>query len=103
MPFVPEALLRALSKRRRRMYDAFCRRARPARRGAVCAYMAGVWPAIARRLESGDLKAISFHPMSGSVSLPRPGTGLREPDELFFNVNTPDDLERAEALWQRRA
>jgi len=26
-----------------------------------------------------------------------------DPDELFFNVNTPDDLERAEALWQRRA
>jgi molybdopterin-guanine dinucleotide biosynthesis protein A len=28
--------------------------------------------------------------------------GFGDPDELFFNVNTPDDLERAEARWQRR-
>jgi GTP:adenosylcobinamide-phosphate guanylyltransferase len=26
-----------------------------------------------------------------------------DPDELFLNVNAPEDLERAEVLWQRRA
>ena len=25
-----------------------------------------------------------------------------DPDVLFFNVNTPADLERAEAVWQQR-
>jgi hypothetical protein len=25
-----------------------------------------------------------------------------DPAELFFNVNAPDDLERAEAAWRRR-
>jgi len=25
-----------------------------------------------------------------------------DPDELFFNVNTPEDLDRAEAAWRRR-
>jgi len=29
--------------------------------------------------------------------------GGGDPDELFFNVNTPADLARAEALWRRRA
>jgi len=26
-----------------------------------------------------------------------------DPAVLFFNVNTPEDLEQAEALWRRRA
>jgi GTP:adenosylcobinamide-phosphate guanylyltransferase len=26
-----------------------------------------------------------------------------DPAELFFNVNAPDDLARAEELWQRHA
>jgi len=26
-----------------------------------------------------------------------------DPDIMFFNVNRPEDLERAEALWRRRA
>jgi molybdopterin-guanine dinucleotide biosynthesis protein A len=25
-----------------------------------------------------------------------------DPDELFFNVNTPEDLAQAEARWRRR-
>src|SRR5881397_3355712 len=73
MPFVPDALLRAL-------VDG---------------------PAIARRLETGDLKAISFHTdvSVGILSLAQV-RGFGDPDELFFNVNTPDELERAEALWR---
>ena len=50
----------------------------------------------------GDLKAIGFHPevKVGTLPLERVGE-FGEPDVLFFNVNTPEDLERAEAVWRR--
>ncbi len=107
MPFVPEALLRALvDGAAAGTYDAFLPES-SGRRGVepLCAvYGPACGPAIARRLERGDLKAISFHPdvRVGILSLAQV-RAFGDPDELFFNVNTPDDLERAEALWQRRA
>jgi molybdopterin-guanine dinucleotide biosynthesis protein A len=107
MPFVPEALLRALiDGAKAENYDAFLPES-SGRRGLepLCAvYGPACGPAIERRLESGDLKAISFHTdvRVGILSLAQV-RGFGDPDELFFNVNTPDDLERAEALWQRRA
>src|SRR2546427_1722210 len=70
----------------------------------LCAvYGPACGPAIARRLETGALKAISFHTdvRVGILSLAQV-RGFGDPDELFFNVNTPDDLQRAEALWRRR-
>jgi molybdopterin-guanine dinucleotide biosynthesis protein A len=106
MPFVPEALLRALVEGAAAgTYDAFLPES-SGRRGVepLCAvYGPACGPAIARRLDSGDLKAISFHPdvRVGILSLAQV-RAFGDPDELFFNVNTPDDLERAEALWQRR-
>ena len=106
MPFVPESLLRALLDRLATGgYDAVLPES-SGRRGLepLCAiYGPACAPAIARRLETGDLKAISFHPdvRVGIVPLAQV-RGFGDPDELFFNVNTPDDLERAEALWQRR-
>ncbi len=107
MPFVPEALLRALiDGAKAENYDAFLPES-SGRRGLepLCAvYGPACGPAIERRLESGDLKAISFHTdvRVGILSLAQV-RGFGDPDELFFNVNTPDDLERAEALWQRHA
>src|SRR6266545_7760325 len=107
MPFVNEGLLRALvDGEAGGKYDAFLPES-SGRRGLepLCAvYGPACGPAIARRLDAGDLKAISFHAdvRVGILSL----AGVRafgDPDELFFNVNTPDDLERAEALWRRRA
>lgn len=106
MPFVPEALLRALSDRMTTgSYDAVLPES-SGRRGLepLCAiYGPACAPAIARRLDQGDLMAISFHPdvRVGIVPLAEVRR-FGEPDELFFNVNTPDDLARAEALWQRR-
>jgi len=106
MPFVPEALLRALSDRMATgSYDAVLPES-SGRRGLepLCAiYGPACAPAIARRLDQGDLMAISFHPdvRVGIVPLAEVRR-FGEPDELFFNVNTPDDLARAEALWQRR-
>jgi molybdopterin-guanine dinucleotide biosynthesis protein A len=60
--------------------------------------------AIERRLDSGDLKAISFHPdvRVGILSLARV-KAFGDPETLFFNVNTPADLERAEVLWRQHA
>jgi molybdopterin-guanine dinucleotide biosynthesis protein A len=107
MPFVPEALLRALVDGATvGNYDAFLPES-SGRRGLepLCAvYGPACGPAIARRLETGDLKAISFHSdvRVGILSLAQV-RAFGDPDELFFNVNSPDDLERAEALWQRRA
>jgi len=106
MPFVPEGLLRALiDGMAAGNYDAFLPQS-SGRRGLepLCAvYGPGCGPAIARRFESGDLKAISFHAdVRVGIRSPAEVRGFGDPDELFFNVNTPDDLERAEALWQRR-
>jgi molybdopterin-guanine dinucleotide biosynthesis protein A len=109
MPFVPDGLLRALidgATGGAGNYDAFLPES-SGRRGLepLCAvYGPACGPAIARRLETGDLKAISFHAdvRVGILSLAHV-RAFGDPDELFFNVNTPDDLERAEALWRRRA
>jgi len=106
MPFVPEALLRVLSDRMATGgYDAVLPES-SGRRGLepLCAiYGPACAPAIARRLDQGDLMAISFHAdvRIGIVPLAEVRR-FGDPDELFFNVNTPDDLARAEALWQRR-
>ena len=107
MPFVPSELLRALvDGATAGKFDVFLPES-SGRRGLepLCAvYGPACRAAIERRLDKGDLKAISFHAdvRVGILSLAQ----VREfgnPDELFFNVNTPADLARAEALWRRRA
>src|SRR5215510_4254939 len=106
MPFVPEALLRALVEGfTAGGYDAFLPEG-SGRRGLepVCAvYGPACGPAIARRMDSGDVKAISFHAdvRVGILSVAEVRK-FGDPGELFFNVNTPDDLARAEALWRQR-
>jgi len=105
MPFVPATLLRALLERMSaEQYDAVLAES-SGKRGLepLCAVYGPACAApIARRLDAGDLKAISFHTdvRIGIVSLAQV-RGFGDPDELFFNVNTPDDLARAEALCRR--
>lgn len=62
--------------------------------GPACA------PAIERRHAGGDDRAIAFHDdvRVGTLPLARV-TRLGDPARLFFNVNTPDDLERAQRPW----
>jgi molybdopterin-guanine dinucleotide biosynthesis protein A len=76
------------------------------RRGVepLCAvYGPACGPAIERQLERGDLRAIGFHADVKVGTLPVERVRVfGDPDELFFNVNTPADLERAEAAWRRR-
>lgn len=104
MPFVPVPLLRALIAGSDG-YDAFLPES-DGRRGVepLCAvYGPACGAAIERQLADGDLRAIGFH---GDVRVGRvPLARVREfgdPDIMFFNVNQPEDLERAEALWRRR-
>jgi molybdopterin-guanine dinucleotide biosynthesis protein A len=104
MPFLTEALLRALVEGAVG-YDAFLPQS-DGRRGVepLCAvYGPGCEPAIERRLAAGDLQAIGFHPDVKVGTLPIERVrGFGDPEVLFFNVNRPEDLARAEELWRRR-
>jgi molybdopterin-guanine dinucleotide biosynthesis protein A len=106
MPFVRIELLEALlAQFRTGSCDAVLPESE-GRRGLepLCAiYGPACAPAIARRLDQGDLKAIAFHPDVRVGILPLAEVRrYGDPVEQFFNVNTPDDLARAEAIWQRR-
>jgi molybdenum cofactor guanylyltransferase len=105
MPFVSEPLIQALAEGLSR-YDAMLPES-DGRRGAepLCAgYGPACAPAIAASLDQGDLRAIGFLPRVrvGILSLDRVRT-LADPDLLFFNVNTADDLARADRLWREHA
>ena len=58
---------------------------------------------IERAIARGDLRAIAFHEAvrCGTLSLHR-ARAFGDPDELFFNVNRPEDLVHAEELWRRQ-
>ena len=104
MPFVTIELLRALLEGSTG-WDAFLPES-DGRRGVepLCAvYGPECAAAIERRLALGDLRAIGFHAdvKVGTLPLERVRE-LGDPDLLFFNVNAPADLERAEAAWRQR-
>jgi len=104
MPFVTLELLRALVEGAAR-YDAFLPES-DGRRGVepLCAvYGPRCGPAIERQLARGDFQAIGFHAdvAVGTLPLDRVRT-FGDPDVLFFNVNTPADLTRAEDVWRQR-
>jgi molybdenum cofactor guanylyltransferase len=57
--------------------------------------------AISGSLEAGDLRAVGFHQRITIGILPLADVRLfGDPELLFFNVNTADDLARAEDLWR---
>jgi molybdopterin-guanine dinucleotide biosynthesis protein A len=104
MPFLTASLLQALVAGAVG-YDAFLPES-DGRRGVepLCAvYGEACGPAIEGQLDRGDLRAIGFHAAVKVGTLPLERVrSFGDPDELFFNVNTPEDLHRAEALWRRR-
>ena len=70
----------------------------------LCAvYGPGCLAPIERAFARGDLRMISFHDSIrvGTLSLDRV-RAIGDPAVLFFNVNDPADLERAERLWRQR-
>lgn len=102
MPFVSAALLEALV-RGAGGYDAYLPESGgPRGLEPLCAvYGARCAPAIREALARHDYRAIAFHDDVHVGTL-----GLEEvrrfgaPDYLFFNVNSAEDLSRAEGMWQ---
>ncbi len=100
MPFVTPGLVRALADGLAE-WDAFLPES-DGRRGVepLCAaYGPACAAAIAASLEANDLRAIGFHRAVRVGRLPLEAVRrLGDPARLFFNINTADDLARADAL-----
>lgn len=102
LPFLTAPLLSALIVGATR-FDAFLPESGgPRRVEPLCAvYGAACRTAIERSIAAGDVRAIAFHDAVRVGTLPL--ARVREfgdPAHLFFNVNTPEDLERADGAWQ---
>ena len=103
MPFVSEALLRRLAGGLL-AHDAFLPQSGSGRgvEPLCAAYGPACRDAIARSLDQGDLRAISFHERIGVGILPLSEVGrFGDPELLFFNVNTADDLALTDGMWRR--
>jgi molybdopterin-guanine dinucleotide biosynthesis protein A len=105
MPFVSESLIEALAAGLEHA-DAVLPQS-SGRRGVepLCAgYGPACAEAMAATLEAGDLRAIGFHDRIRVGILPLEQVrALADPELLFFNVNTADDLAKADQLWRQRA
>jgi molybdopterin-guanine dinucleotide biosynthesis protein A len=104
MPFVPIKLLEALiagagdhdlylpESTGRRGVEPLC-----GIYGPACA------APMVERLDDEDYQATGFHDAVRVGRLPLDTVRtFGEPEEIFFNVNTPADLTRAEELWRER-
>ncbi|MEO8029247.1 MAG: molybdenum cofactor guanylyltransferase [Gemmatimonadota bacterium] len=103
MPFVPAGLLTALAAGLAEGYDAFL----PASDGPrgfepLCAaYGPGCAAPIALALARGEREAVAFHPAIKVGILPLADVRRwGDPRQLFLNVNSPDDQQKADALWR---
>lgn len=100
MPFVPAALLVALGGHLTDYDVAVPASGGPRGVEPLCAgYGPLAGPAMAAALDRGDLRAIAFH---GSIRV-RVLSDLEvrqfgDPERMFFNVNTSDDLVRANGM-----
>jgi molybdenum cofactor guanylyltransferase len=105
MPFVSEGLIRLLAQRLDR-HDAVLPQSN-ARHGVepLCAgYGPACRGAIEASLAAGDLRAIGFHERIRVSILPLSEVAATgDPNLLFFNVNTVDDLSSADELWRQHA
>jgi molybdopterin-guanine dinucleotide biosynthesis protein A len=105
MPFVSESLVQSLAEGLGKA-DAVLPQS-DGRRGVepLCAaYGPACREAIAASLAENDLRAIAFHSRIRVSILPLDQVrAFADPDVLFFNVNTADDLARAEELWRQHA
>jgi molybdenum cofactor guanylyltransferase len=98
MPFVPAALLARLRELGDGVDVAVPESG--SRRGVepLCAFYApACLPAIERSLADGDRRVVGFHEHVRVARLPAGEvSAFGDPELLFMNVNTPDDLTRAE-------
>jgi molybdenum cofactor guanylyltransferase len=64
------------------------------------AYAKACLPAMERRLRAGQLKIVGFFDEVRVVRVPADEVArFADPDVAFMNLNTPEDLARARALW----
>ena len=102
---VPPGLLTALAEGLQG-YDAFLPESTgPKGLEPLCAaYGPACRDAIAATLDSGDRRAVGFHDRVkvGILSLDRIRP-LGDPERIFFNINTAEDLAEADARWHRPA
>jgi molybdenum cofactor guanylyltransferase len=105
MPFVPPALLRALADGLAEADACLPESGGPRGVEPLCAaYGAAAGPAIAAALDTGDLRAISFHDrIKVGILSPMAVRAFGDPAVMFFNVNTSDNLAEADALWRKLA
>ena len=100
MPFVPAGLIRALADGLDGA-DA-CLPASGGRRGVepLCAaYGPACAEPMADAIKQGDLRAIGFHGAIRVHLLPEPDVRRHgSPEQLFFNVNTAEELARANGM-----
>jgi molybdopterin-guanine dinucleotide biosynthesis protein A len=104
MPFVPAALLAELAALLEGADAALPES--DSRRGLepLCAaYGTACGPAIRAAIARGDVRAIGFHAAVRLARLARADVlQYGDPGVVFFNVNSPDDLARAEVLCRTR-
>jgi molybdopterin-guanine dinucleotide biosynthesis protein A len=105
MPFVSGSLIRLLADGLE-SHDAVLPES-GGRRGVepLCAaYGPACRDAISDTLTAGDLRAIGFHDRIRVGILPLSEVrDLADPELVFFNVNTADDLAKADQLWRQHA
>lgn len=102
MPFVPAALLRALRDTGELEGADACAPSSGSPWGfePLCAWFArGVLPAVDSLLDAGDGRAGAIAAHARLVTID--ATPWGNPDELFFNVNTPAELATADARAER--
>jgi len=103
MPFVTAGLIGELAARLERFDAVLPESGGPRGVEPLCAgYGPACREAIARTLDAGDYRAVGFHPRITISILPLEDVRrFGDPELLFFNVNTPDDLARSNELWRR--
>lgn len=102
LPFLDRTLLKALVDRSAG-FDAFLPESTgPRKLEPLCAvYWPGCVPAMQAAMRRNDRSAVSFHADVRLGTLPLADVSTHgAPERLFFNLNEPSDLERAERLCQ---
>jgi molybdopterin-guanine dinucleotide biosynthesis protein A len=102
MPFVPLELLVAL-RDGSSAYDVFLPES-PGPRGVepLCAvYGPACVDPIHKSLDREDLRVIGFHSEVRAGTLPLAEVQKHgDPEKMFFNINSADDLAKAEEMWR---
>lgn len=102
MPFVPASLIADLARHLSHADAVIPESEGPRGLEPLCAgYGAAVVPAIERALARNDRRAVAFHDDMTIHRIPLSEVARHgPPSRIFFNVNTPEDLQRAEEMWR---